>query len=719
MRLRKEYSSSSSDSYSSEVEISSGDELCSSDEEMQSPNKTDQKAMNLNFNQFPHLHHIAVPSQEAKWKETQKFWKTNCFFPAFKGESDKVILQRERAFREVWKEIDGMIQETVNEFNAGFYDQVVEFVRIRPQKCSEQKIPTGLLLDGSGGAAQDVWIDQLTFYLTEITPIVVKLKTQHCRSYESALLHLTTSVYNAWANHICEAGADGGMVGGWEDIPQLKQTSTSHISMFQEWYKKTHKQLRKMTGPKGHRKEVQLVVILESLGHVPTQVLYRLVKLLSIWDKGNTRTIKKRRVPRLSVTLLIAAADVLDVGTQFLPPHILEMLYTQEFRRENQNEVALIDSIMKNVLFSTNCPIAFGPPLLPRLMEWKTNSVLTFTRDLKLALVSHFNKPGSQIFQRISKDQDYSQLRKWYKSVARKELTKKQISKWRKEFNTARETFYKNFDTFFAWIQISTGLGRKVRRINLLSDLLTQDVTEIQYLEDVWNALKSDLASIFQTINKFAREFKDKSILHGAEKACENIKNILEEKRTADTEVKSCPEVNPDKLDARARLMRRSGRVQSIMEKRRERLGSGREGKVKHDKHIHRIREAVVEYFRGFVREHLPRLTRIPLHEVFMCTEDKCVSLSRHSSDKARLCRQLSSESYRGIDTLSLDLLYEQLREPNRMINVHDLCKSMTLGDSSEQALATFFQNLGSCNFIEISSKSKRRVDHIRREVWP
>jgi len=88
-----------------------------------------------------------------------------------------------------------------------------------------------------------------------------------------------------------------------------------------------------MTG-KRQREDVQLVVILESLGHVPTQVLYRLVKLLVIWDKGNTRTIQKRRVPRLSTTLLIVAADVLDVGTQFLPPHILEMLYTQEFSRE-------------------------------------------------------------------------------------------------------------------------------------------------------------------------------------------------------------------------------------------------------------------------------------------------------------------------------------------------------------------------------------------------
>merc|ERR1719317_133846 len=118
-----------------------------------------------------------------------------------------------------------MIQETVNEFNACFYDQVVDFVRTRPPKCSEQKIPTGLLLDGSGGVAQDVWIDQLIFNLTEITPIVVLLKTQHCRSYESVLLHLTTGVYNALTNHICEAGTDGGMVGGWE-IPQLKQTNT-------------------------------------------------------------------------------------------------------------------------------------------------------------------------------------------------------------------------------------------------------------------------------------------------------------------------------------------------------------------------------------------------------------------------------------------------------------------------------------------------------------
>jgi len=685
-----------------------------SDLELPSPKK-------LNFNQFPHLHHIAVPiPTEKNLKDAKSHWGMQGFYPSYKGEPKWAIMQRQKAFNEVWEHVHGKIQETVNGVNSSLYDQVEEFVKNRPPECPEHKIPTGLLLDGSGGGAKDVWIQQLTERLLDITPIVVTLKMQHCRSYESVLLHLTSGVYNAWADFIAEDAT--GRMEGWSDIPQLKHYTKNHLRAFQEWYKKSHKLLKRKTG-----KEVRLVVLLESLGHVPTQVLYRLVKLLSILDKGNTRTRdKKRYQPALSVTFLVATVDVLDVGTQFLPSHIIEMLHTKEFR--SSSRVALIDSILKELLFAISCPVVIGPPLLSSLVDWTSNSVLAFERDLKVALLMHFSKPGSQIclssLPRLD-CREYSHWRGQYKSIPRNaKLSKQQILKWKGEFENFREVFYRHFEKFFTWIQVSTDKGRRISRTQLWCDLLTKSATEIEYLEDVWSTLKSESPSaILQIISQFGLRFKDENqnIIEESEEAYKYIRSIIADKRANEQRRRkvSSSKSAARGLDALARLTQKQDRdTKTKAEKRRRNLGAGGHGRVIHDRYMKKIRETTVNYFRDFVDKYLPSLTAYPLHELLMCTDVRCVRESRHSSHKAQLCQQLSSRTYRGIDTLGASDLYEQLREPNRVINVHDLCRSLTLGQPDE-AVATFFENLGAFNHIGLTSKSKRRTDHIQREMWP
>jgi len=685
-----------------------------SDEEMHSPKK-------LNFNQFPHLHHIAVPTPNKKNLEDAKSnWDMQGFYPAYKEEPKWAIIQRQEAFNEVWAKVHEKIQETVNGINSSLYDQVEQFVKNRPPECPEHKIPTGLLLDGSGGGAMDVWLQQLTYRLLYITPIVVKLKTQHCRSYESVLLHLTTGVYNAWVDFNAEN--ESGNIEGWKDIPRLTHHKNNHLRSFQEWYKKSYKLLKKKTG-----EGVHLVVILESLGHVPTQVLYRLVKLLSILDKGNTRTRNKKRYqPPLPVTFLVATVDVLDVGTQFLPSHIMEMLYTQEFR--SSNRVALMESILKDILFTMSCPVVIGPPLLSSLMDWESNSVLAFERDLKIALLMHFSKPGSQIclfsLPRMDK-REYSHWIKLYKSIPRNtQLTWSYIRTWKSKFENSREVFHRHFEKFFFWIQRSTDKGRSVSRPQLWCDLLTKHAVDIPYLEDVWSTLKSESpAAILQIIKKFAQRFEDdnEKIMRQAENSCMAISRFVADKKANDQRRRKADSTKPAKrnLDARERLMQKHTHTpKSRTEQRRLNLGAGREGKVIHDKYMKKIRDTTVNYFRGFVNEFLPCLTTFPLHELLICTDDSCVRESRHSSLKAQLCQQLSVQKYRGIDTLGVNDLYEHLRNPNRVINVHDLCRSLTLGHPEEE-IATFFENLGAFNHIGLTSKSKRRTDHIVREMWP
>jgi len=654
----------------------------------------------------------------------------------------------QKAYEDIAKRVHNQVNSIVQKEHDTVYRSISKFcddmwkpkglaMQYKNSRYGLHKVPTACLLLGGASADSELLYAQLTEHLQARNELVCRIKLQYLSNsvkLKEVEKQIVSQIFQVAANPrriITETTTKSGRKqkkkfhftkSKAKKVEVPKKRDLRDIACLERWYKKEWPE-----------KEKPIILVLEDLHQWPPNVLQGIFRHLHYLIKQDIPV-----VVITGLTSLQSIQDKLDFQTK-------RQMFAKEFRLTKAHIV--LDKVVKSVLFSKWWPFQLSARVAKKLMEnFSCNhySTAKFIEALHILLDAHFTKNKLAklclyLDDNISEEDafecfedDLNDIRELYSIKTLKKKVKdddaealNQIQRFVIKWVKRRSTFVPNFLSFYKLFTSRDDTFPYLDELTLYFDLLELPPNESIALQPVWSMIRKNspkaneplLRKWIQMLPKKHSSYKDaaKTLIAGIDK----ITNAdLKDATTQHTPLRKLQK-RKDPMD---RLIIRS--TSTPVRRKRNQRQTMKTAILKKTKRSEQFSENIIKLFQSYIKEYLPCISSLPLHEVFCCDDIEVLE----EASEIQSHRQVFEALKESENMKDMNFLWEGWDECDRVINVPEWFQRFAdqkepgylenLGRKSrkekQKMAAAFRRSLRAFKFMGFVSDKASRKDHLK-----
>ncbi|XP_006178645.1 origin recognition complex subunit 3 isoform X2 [Camelus ferus] len=680
------------------------------------------------------------------------------YFNKGKDESEDSKLRFE-TYQLIWQQMKSETERLQEELNKNLFDSLIEFLQKSHsgfQKNSRdwgcqiklREIPTAALVLGVNVTDHDLTFRSLTEVLqNNVTPYVVSLQAKDCPDMKHFLKKLTSQLMD------CNMDVQSKE----KESVQVTQKKT-HYSMdsLSNWYmnvtQKTDPKMPRKKRTSSQWQSPPVVLILKDMESFTTKVLQDFI------------IISSQHRHEFPLILIFGIATSSIIIHRLLPHAVSSLLCIELFQSLSCKEH--LNTVLDKLLLTTQFPFKLSEKVLQILTNiflYHDFSIQNFIKGLQLSLLEHFcsqplsvlccNLPEAKRRINFLSDNQCENIRRLpsFRRYVEKQASEKQVALLTNERVLKEETqsllenlhvYHMNYFLVLRYLHQFTSslpkypLGRQIRE--LYCTCLEKNVWDSEEYASALQLLrmlaKDELISILQKCFKVFKSSSEKQLGSSAKKIEEflaqfqSLDEAKEEEDTPGSQSKGLQKTDLYHLQ------------KSLLEMKELRRTSKKQTKFEV------LREQVVNFIDGLVRECLLPPETQPLHEVGYFSAAHTLRERLNAAPRVALHTALNNPYYylknealrseEGcIPNVAPDICiaYKLHLECSRLINLVDWLEafatvvtaaekmdanSVTSEERNEIIHARFIRAVSELELLGFIKPTKQKTDHVARLTW-